>query len=218
MYHRVAVDNSWLITIIQRDIVFGKYVGACAECDGILYSRNSANITMCIDRNIQLYQRTSWDSDAIFPPLIEMSLLNNLQEGEKREDSCQTRGWRIQFFDMKKSECWVCLWWRSLTWTVREQEVLRGGRPLSVAVTVRAYTACSEWLSGDDERSSPVFVFKEKRSALGPVTDKKFYVTWCVWEGWIHKPEVIRIVFHSIYLYPNNDDIFIFIKTTNRMQ
>lgn len=55
--------------------------------------------------------------------------------------------------------------------------MLRGGRPLSVAVTVRAYTACSEWLSGDDERSSPVFVFKEKRSALGPVTDKKFYVT-----------------------------------------
>ena len=50
----------------------------------------------------------------------------------------------------------------------REQEVLRGGSPLSVAVTVSAYSARSEWLRGDDERSSPVFGFKENRSALGP--------------------------------------------------
>ena len=52
-----------------------------------------------------------------------------------------------------------------------EQEVLRGGSPLSVAITVRVYSARSEWLRGDDERSSPVFGFKEKRSALGPGRD-----------------------------------------------
>lgn len=51
---------------------------------------------------------------------------------------------------------------------VREQEVLRGGSPLSVAVTVSVYSARSEWLRGDDERSSPEIGFKEKRSARGP--------------------------------------------------
>lgn len=51
---------------------------------------------------------------------------------------------------------------------MREQEALRGGSPLSVAVAVRAYSARSERLRGDEERSSPVFGFKEKRSALGP--------------------------------------------------
>jgi len=56
---------------------------------------------------------------------------------------------------------------------VREQEALRGGSPLSVAVTVREYSARSEWLRGDDERSSPVIAFKEKRSALGPLGDRK---------------------------------------------
>lgn len=48
--------------------------------------------------------------------------------------------------------------------------MLRGGSPLSVAVTVSMYSARSEWLRGDDERSSAVFGFKEKRSALGPGT------------------------------------------------
>lgn len=61
---------------------------------------------------------------------------------------------------------------RVLTWTVREQEVLRGGSPLSAAVAVSVYSARSEWLSGDDERNSPVLGFKEKRSALGPGKDK----------------------------------------------
>lgn len=59
---------------------------------------------------------------------------------------------------------------------VREQEVLRGGSPLSVAVTVKVYSARSEWLRGDDERSSPVFGFKEKRSALGPGTDTGYKI------------------------------------------
>lgn len=77
---------------------------------------------------------------------------------------------------------------------VREQEVLRGGSPLSVAVTVRVYSARSEWLRGDDERSSPVFGFKEKRSALGPGRDResKLYSSFnwrqCLWENKIHKP------------------------------
>lgn len=57
---------------------------------------------------------------------------------------------------------------------VREQEVLRGGSPLSVAVTVSAYSARSEWLRGDDERSSPEMGFKEKRSALGPGKGRMF--------------------------------------------
>lgn len=56
---------------------------------------------------------------------------------------------------------------------VSKQEVLRGGSPLSVAVTVRVYSARSEWLRGDDDRSSPVFGFKEKRSALGPGRDRE---------------------------------------------
>lgn len=51
---------------------------------------------------------------------------------------------------------------------VREQRVLRGGSPLSVAVTIKVYSARSEWRSGDDENSSPVFGFRENRSALGP--------------------------------------------------
>lgn len=51
--------------------------------------------------------------------------------------------------------------------------MLRGGSPLSVAVTVSVYSARSEWLRGDDERSSPVFGFREKRSALGPGRDRK---------------------------------------------
>lgn len=51
---------------------------------------------------------------------------------------------------------------------VREQEVLRGGCPLSVAVTISEYSARSEWLSAEAECSSPEFGFREKRSALGP--------------------------------------------------
>lgn len=69
---------------------------------------------------------------------------------------------------------------------VSEQEVLRGGSPLSVAVTVRVYSARSEWLRGDDDRSSPVFGFKEKRSALGPGRDTESRLSvemMCVWEG-----------------------------------
>lgn len=51
--------------------------------------------------------------------------------------------------------------------------MLRGGSPLSAAVTVSMYSARSEWLSGDDERNSPVLGFKEKRSALGPGKDSQ---------------------------------------------
>lgn len=51
--------------------------------------------------------------------------------------------------------------------------MLRGGSPLSAAVTVSMYSARSEWLSGDDECSSPVLGFKEKRSALGPAKNRQ---------------------------------------------
>lgn len=51
--------------------------------------------------------------------------------------------------------------------------MLRGGSPLSAAVTVSMYSARSEWLSGDDERNSPVLGFKEKRSALGPGEERQ---------------------------------------------
>ena len=56
-----------------------------------------------------------------------------------------------------------------LTWMRRPQLELWGGRPLSVVVRVKAYSARSEWLRGEEERSSPVFGLREKRSARGPV-------------------------------------------------
>ena len=50
----------------------------------------------------------------------------------------------------------------------RVVEELWGGRPRSVAVTVKEYSALSECSRGEDERSSPVEGLREKRSALGP--------------------------------------------------
>lgn len=61
---------------------------------------------------------------------------------------------------------------------VREQEVLRGGCPLSVAVTVSEYSARSEWLRAEDECSSPEFGFREKRSALGPSEEENMHLTF----------------------------------------
>ena len=45
---------------------------------------------------------------------------------------------------------------------------LIGGDPRSEADTVSVYSAFSEDLRGEAERSSPVFGFREKRSALTP--------------------------------------------------
>lgn len=47
-------------------------------------------------------------------------------------------------------------------------EALRGARPRSEAVTMKLYSAQSDWLRGEAERSSPVVGLRVKRSALGP--------------------------------------------------
>lgn len=56
------------------------------------------------------------------------------------------------------------------------QVELRPGEPWSAAVTVKAYSARSDHLSGEAALSSPVVGLREKRSALGPSenTDIRF--------------------------------------------
>lgn len=56
----------------------------------------------------------------------------------------------------------------NLTCMSKAAEELWDGAPRSVAMTVKLYSAFSARLRGDEERSSPVFGFKEKRSALEP--------------------------------------------------